>query len=652
MIRQSWSIRIETPKPPRPSPPSAASKIAHWAGIPHYRLPRFNLTDEAMLHELQTEELDDEDYSLLPSRSSTIKQSRKEVELVNVPDSKSFTDRAPKSGGRKLRKLKLKKGKKAAVVAQKSQEPSEIKATNPVEPELRAIPGDVQGNYNSTVPAHFDSNSTDYPRHPRTPDRYMLSRTSSGRERRSSLSSTSDRMGDHSFNDNVKSPIALRKSPPQFLQNWDDSNPYTYMNRAWEPENAYPPRTRASNHSMSMASSSRLPILHESRHEISGDEGYQVPRAQTMMAGFQLNVSDTQSRQRSRRESSIRNLEPVQNFHMNQGHAQHTSSQGLQIVQAATSFPNSGPPTSTAAPSLDEPASTEMSTEILIAGERMEKRSHLQPPRSIEEWARKVGSPDRGTGTPKTLPSNEVEVEEQGDEGRKPENTGHVWQALPLHERIENPEIPIPVPTKTLPEPPMSRSPLSTKPVELITPSHDSAEDSVPRADKKLASRWPTVAQIRTAEALIKPDVTETSTPLNLVIIPPLAPTHPPPIPPTSLPPTLPPIPPTFPIDLDEKLPSPPPDLVIAPTISPVTAFTIDPKAAEKRRMTIAFGITPLQRRETAEMAHDVMRRVSSISTGGRRGSLASMIRVVDLLLVREREEQLRQARRAEMLWD
>ncbi|KAF3914740.1 hypothetical protein AA313_de0209243 [Arthrobotrys entomopaga] len=642
MLRQSWSIRIEAPKPPRPSPPPTASKMAHWAGIPHYRLPRFNLADEAMLQELQTEELDEEDYSLLSSRTSTIKKPRHEVELVNVPDRKGFSDRAPKARGGKLRKSKLSKEKQAAV---SNQNLRQTKAPEPA--DSRVIPGDV--NDNKTLPADFDSNSTEYPRHPRTPDRYMLSlsRASSGRERRNSLSSASDhgrdRIADRerNYNESVKAPIALRKSPPQFLQNWDDDNPYTYAGRPYDLEHSYlpAPRQRPSTRSMSMASSSRLPILHESRHEVSADDEYGMMKAQTMPSSIQQVLDQPQSRYHARnKDPSTSSLTQINNP-PRQTQVQTQQNPLPHVIKSTPSVSSAEPSPPTADFSPDEPALTEMSTEILIGGERTGKRSHPQPV-SVEEWVQRIGTPVKASGTPKTIPSTDVEVEE----GPNNSDKDRIWEASPLHEEIENPEVPIPVPTKTTsPTVPIpSRTAEATSIVS--TPSPRPTDDTTKTEDEGLVIKWPGVEDIRASRSLMKVDLTERSTPVTVIQIPPpIEASLPPPLPPPPVQPP-PPVPTEIPANREERPPS--------PLSGPVATFTLDPKEAQKRRMTVAFGITPLQRRETAELAQDVMRRVSSVSTVGRRGSLASVIRIVDVLLVKEREEQLKQARRAEMLWD
>ncbi|KAK6343918.1 hypothetical protein TWF696_007572 [Orbilia brochopaga] len=622
MIRRSWSIRIEAPKPPPPPPPrSAASKVAHWAGIPHYRLPRFDLADEAMLSELQTEEFDDEDYSLLPSRSSTVSKPRHEVRLVNVPDRQGFTDR-PKPEGGKLRKTRPSKSSshrttKASHVPDPISSPIAAEEAKPDDP--RIIPGDVHAD--KSVPADFDSSSTDYPRHPRTPDRYMpsLSRGPSQRERRTnSLSSTSDRGGDHSFNDSVKAPIAVRKSPPQFLQHWDDSNPY-YYSRYHEPEHTYTNRSRPTNRSLSISSAGRLPILHESHHEFSGDDiaGMRMSRAQTMPSGIQTQPRDESPRQRriSRFAVEAERNEPSTSFLSHHDSSRTLSSQGPMRTPSAALH-------RTAAPfSPDETALTEMSTEILIAGERMEKRPHLPPTKTIEEWVKRVGTPPDPSGTPKTILSNEVEVDEdETPKKREKSDVDAVWQTSPLTTENADPEIPIPVPTRTPPQVPSISLPQPERPIMSPTPppKPDPIATVSPVEVSNSPEKWPTVEEIRSAE----PPVSEFG-------IRAASPVTPFPAPPTEPPP-----------------PPPPPKAESGPTLT----FTIDPRAAEKRRMTVAFGITPLQRRETAELAQDVMRRVSSV--GIRRGNLARVIRVVDTMLVQEREEQLRRARRVEMAWD
>ncbi|KAF3916469.1 hypothetical protein ABW20_dc0100277 [Dactylellina cionopaga] len=638
MLHQSWSIRIEAPKRPQPSPRSAASIVAHWAGIPHYRLPRFNLSDEAMLQELQVEEFegdDDEDYSLLPSRSSTVKKPRHEIDLVNVPDRKGFTDRAPKPAGGKLRKARSSKGKSSHVNNVPAKNPtSENKELELHVDDSRVIPGQVYGN--KSVPADFDSTSTDYPRHPRTPDRYMLplSRGSSQRERRNSLTSrSSDRTVDHSFNDMVKAPIALRKSPPQFLQNWDDNNPYNYINPSYDIEVPYPPRARPTNRTMSIPGSSRLPILHESKHEISMDEGYYgMSRAQTMPSEVQHGLAEMQTQyRRSRRESDIAT-----------GQKLHSGSQVSPQVHAAS---NSTIDDShiTASHSPDEPALTEMSTEILIAGERTKKRPHPQPIHSIEAWMQRVGTPARAMGTPKTIPSTIVEVEgEDESKDKKIEDVGNIWQVPVLHKEIENPDIPIPVPTKTPTKEPKLLQPVAETHMTLISPSPEPVESDITQTEAIALRKQPTVEGIRNVELTAKQDILQTPTPVTVVrITPPAEASSPLSLLPPTPPPRLPPPPP----------PRPEPKKQHSPFSIPASTFKIDPRAAEKRRMTVAFGINPLQRRETAELAQDVMRRVSSVS-GGRRGSLASVIRVVDAMLVKEREEQLRQMRRIEMAWD
>ncbi|KAK6538314.1 hypothetical protein TWF694_011194 [Orbilia ellipsospora] len=601
-----------------------------------------------MLQELQTEELDEEDYSVLPSRTPTVKKPRHEVELVNVPDRKGFKDHAPKAQVGKLRKSKPGKEKQSAIP---DKNPPQTKDAEPAEPtDSRIIPGDV--NDSKTLPADFDSNSTEYPRHPRTPDRYMLSlsRASSGRERRNSLSSTSDhgrdRMTDRdrTHNEAVKAPIALRKSPPQFLQNWDDDNPYTYVNRPYDVEHTYLPasRQRPSNRSMSMASSSRLPILHESRHEVSADDEGEMMRAQTMPSGIQQVLDQSQNRHQARNKAPSTILPTHSNILSDQSQVQ--SQQRIpEIALPQTKPPTSMSSTDPSPPTVDwsasEPALTEMSTEILIAGECTGKRPHPQPV-SVEEWVQRIGTPVELTGTPKTIPSTDVEVEEESNKSHK----NHIWEASPLHEEIENPEVPIPVPTKanSLAVPILSHTAEARS--ILSTPSPGVFEYTSKTDDERVAVKWLGVEDIRASTSLMRVDLTETSTPVTVIQIPP--PVEAPPRPPPPLPPAQAPhsVPTETPIAQIEKPPS--------PLSGPVATFALGPKEAQRRRMTVAFGITPLQRRETAELAQDVMRRVSSISTIGRKGSLASVIRVVDVLLVKEREEQLKRARRAEMLWD
>ncbi|KAK6508959.1 hypothetical protein TWF481_003727 [Arthrobotrys musiformis] len=639
MIRQSWSIRIEAPKPPPPPPKSTASRVAHWAGLPHYRLPRFNLADEAMLQELQTDELDEEDYAVLPTSSSTAGKARNEVTLVNVPDHQGFSDRAPKpkqtSG--KLRKLKATfKGKtKQTPRADEESEEEEVPATQ-------------------KVPVDFDSNSADYPRHPRTPDRYMmpLSRGSSGRERRNSLTSVGDRTDSRHFVDSVKAPIALRKSPPQFLQNWDDENPYVYShaNRAYDNDYSYQQRPRPTNRTTSIASSSRLPILHESRHEVSTDD-YGMSRVQTLASAVNQIFPDSQSRQRGGSQSKM------------------PPSPQDSIQRRGTFAPSIAASQQTS----DETALTEMSTEIQIGGERMEKRPHPQPMHTIGEWVQGIGTPPELGGTPKTIRSNEAEVEEVPPP-REKTAADEIFQASPMHEEIENPEVPIPVPTEPPPGIPIETPCVS--PGDVGRPVQRSVSPEIEHIEVISPDyKWPTVEDLMGAISPVKrgTNETETSTPITVVRIPPAEGAQ------LPLPPIKAPLPsPIPPGELSPRMHSPFGDPSPLPVIAPLRfplraitlasgleerpspltgapeAFTLDPRAAEKRRMTVAFGITPLQRRETAELAQDVLRRVSTTVVGseGRRRSLASVIRVVDLLLVKEREEQLKMMRRVEMAWD
>ncbi|KAF3317490.1 hypothetical protein TWF173_011142 [Orbilia oligospora] len=640
MIRQSWSIRIEAPKPPPPPPKSTASRVAHWAGLPHYRLPRFNLADEAMLQELQTDELDEEDYALLPTSSLTAgSKARHEVQLVNVPDRKGFSDRAPKPKrpGGKLQKFKASFKSKSKQTPRMDEESEE---------EEIAV--------GHTVPPDFDSNSADYPRHPRTPDRYMLplSRGSSGRERRNSMTSVGDRTEGRIFGDVVKAPVALRKSPPQFLQNWDDDSPYiyNYTNRTHDTDYLYPPRSRPMNRTMSIASSSRLPILHESRHEISTDD-YGISRGYTIPL-TQQSLPDPQFWQRKGNQSQI-----------------PASPQGSPQKRES-----SAPSVATSQQTSDEAALTEISTEIQIGGERMGKRSHTQPMHTIEEWVQKIGTPPELSGTPKTVPSNEVEVEELLPPKR---NTyiDEVFQASPMHEEIEDSEVPIPVPTEASPDLTPVAPQVSPDEVEKRLSGYSSSPEIEHIEVISPNYKWPTVEDLMAATSPVKRGATETqtSTPITVVRIPPAEGAQMP------LPPIKAPLPsrlsPEGPLS---RMPSPLEDASPLPVVAPLRfpprtptlpsgleekgssfsgqpeLFQLDPRAAEKRRMTVAFGITPLQRRETAELAQDVLRRVSTtaISGEGRRGSLASVIRVVDVLLVNEREEQLRMMRRAEMAWD
>ncbi|KAK6516244.1 hypothetical protein TWF506_006153 [Arthrobotrys conoides] len=590
-----------------------------------------------MLQELQTEELDEEDYALLPTSSSTAGKARHEVQLVNVPGHQGFSDRAPKPKrpGGKLQKFK------ASLKGKSKQTP---RVDEDSEEEDIAV--------GQTVPPDFDSNSADYPRHPRTPDRYMLplSRGSSGRERRNSMTSVGDRAESRIFGDPIKAPVALQKSPPQFLQNWDDDNPYVYnyTNRTHDTDYLYPPRPRPMNRTMSIASSSRLPILHESRHEVSTDDygmsrGYFMPPAQQ-------SLPDPQFRQR--RASQI-----------------HVPASPQDSPQGRGSFAAS----IAASQQTSEAALTEISTEIQIGGERMEKRSHTQPMHTIEEWVQQIGSPPELSGTPKTIPSDEVEVEAPSP--KKKTDIDEVFQASPMHEEIENSEVPIPVPTE--PSPDLTPAPPQASPneVERRLTEHSASPETEHIEVISPSYKWPTVEDLMAAMSPVKRGTTETqtSTPITVVRIPPaegaqmplppikapLSSPHPPEGPHSRMPSPLedasplpviaplrfPPRATTLPSELEEKRP---------PFSGPPESFQLDPRAAEKRRMTVAFGITPLQRRETAELAQDVLRRVSTTAIGGegRRGSLSSVIRVVDVLLVKEREEQLKMMRRAEMAWD
>ncbi|KAK6535952.1 hypothetical protein TWF281_000201 [Arthrobotrys megalospora] len=625
--------------------------MAHWAGIPHYRLPRFNLADEAMLQELQTDELDEEDYALLPTSSSTAGKQRHEVQLVNVPDHQGFSDRAPKPkkpGGR-LRKFRESfKGK--------NKQTQQVDDDDDDDEESAVVP--VGGHLNQTVPADFDSNSADYPRHPRTPDRYMLplSRGSSGRERRNSMTSTGDRTESRSFSDTVKAPVALRKSPPQFLQNWDDDNPYTYsyINRAQDTDYPYPPRPRPMNRTMSIASSSRLPILHESRHEVSADD-YGMSRAHPLPLVAQQGLSDPQFRQRRGREE-ISSQSRISASPQDSPQGRGTSAPSITPSQPTTSH-------------SDEAALTEMSTEIQIGGERTAKRPHPQPMHTIEEWVQKIGTPPEQGGTPKTIPSDQAEVEEVPSP-KKRTDTDDAFQASPMREEIENPEVPIPVPTETPPD--VTPAAPRATPVKIERRIRNSSPDI--EHIEMISPKWPTVEEIIAATSPLKRDTTETSTstPITVVRIPPaegaLLPLPPIKAPLPSPLPQEPPSPMTSPYEDESPLPIiaplrfPPRATTLpskleeqhSPFSGPAPTFALDPRAAEKRRMTVAFGITPLQRRETAELAQDVLRRVSTTAIGGeaRRGSLVSVIKVVDVLLVKEREEQLKMMRRAEMAWD
>ncbi|KAK6362744.1 hypothetical protein TWF730_000200 [Orbilia blumenaviensis] len=644
LLPLSWSIRIEAPKPHPPPPKSTASKVAHWAGIPHYRLPRFNLADEAMLQELQTDELDEEDYALLPTSSSTAGKARHEVQLVNVPGNQGFLDQAPKpkkSGGR-LRRLK-----------------ASFKSKSKQAPRLNEDSGDEEeiprgAHVDQTVPPDFDSNSADYPRHPRTPDRYMLpmSRGSSGRERRSSMSSMGDRIESRPFSDPVKAPVALRKSPPQLLQAWDDDNPYiyNYTNRAHDNDYPYPPRPRPMNRTMSIASSSRLPILHESRHEASTDD-YSASRVHPMHSTSQKSPLDDQFRQRRGSQNQV-TVSPQDS----------PQGRGTSVPSIVASQQTS-----------DEAALTEMSTEIQIGGERTEKRTHPQPMHTIEEWVQRIGTPPELGGTPKTIPSDDVEVDQVPLLVTKTA-ADEVFQASPMREEIENPEIPIPVPTEQLPE--AVATPSRAGPIIAERRNENSPSPEIGHIEIISPSyKWPTVEELLAVTSPPKQSSVETqiSTPITVVRIPPAEGAQPSSSPIKALLPSPTPseeLTPPTPSPLDSSSPLP----IIAPLrflprtttlrsgsegrhsplSGPATTFALDPKAAEKRRMTVAFGITPLQRRETAELAQDVLRRVSTTAIGGqgRRGSLVSVIRVVDVLLVKEREEQLKLMRRAEMAWD
>ncbi|KAJ6259991.1 60S ribosomal protein L11 [Drechslerella dactyloides] len=281
--------------------------------------------------------------------------------------------------------------------------------------------------------------------------------------------------------------------------------------------------------------------------------------------------------------------------------------------------------------SPDEAALTEMSTEILIAGERVEKRPHPPHTKSIVDWVKRVMSPLNLSGTPKTIPSVDVEIGEDEDL-KKSKNPviDEVWKASPLTAEITNPDVPIPVPTRTPPKLPPDPVPQPER--QLMSPSpppKPTPTATLPRVGGANSPREPPNAE-ETGSAKTPETQRSRETSSNPVTLVPVLPLEPP-----------------------ARPPPPPPKLNEqhhSPLSGPIMTFTIDPKAAEKRRMTVAFGITPLQRRETAELAQDVMRRVSGVGT--RRGSLASVIRVVDTLLVREREEQLRRARRAEMAWD
>ncbi|EWC43910.1 hypothetical protein DRE_01262 [Drechslerella stenobrocha 248] len=639
MIRQTWSIRIEAPKPPpQLPPPSTASKVAQWAGIPHYRLPRFNLADEALLQELQVEDLDEEDYLLLPSPSSTVKDSKppQEAQFSSISDRQGPSDR-PKPEGGKLRKPKPSK---------QSQPTASLQTAPPVAPEIAPekskLPDSkaVEGDIHKFVPADFDSTSSDYPRHPRTPDRYLtsLSRGSSQRERRNSLSSTSDWPGDYSSDDRVKAPVAVRKSPPQFLQHWDDSNPY-YYSRPYETEHLYTARSRPTNRTLSISSSSRLPILHESHQELSCDESRGLPRAQTMPSSVHAASLDVLHRQR--RSKFAAEAERNETLVDSSAHP-HSSNAVAQSQTGLLALPEDPPPSSysatdyqpTAMTSPDEPALTEMSTEILIAGQRTEKRSHPQPNLSIEEWVRRVGTPAKPSGTPKTMPSMDVEVatENEGAVKREAFDVDKIFLTSPMHAEISNPEVPLPVPTRTSPES-FSRLPLVQDKGELTglppPPQTSMATLAVPQTEAvDMGYGWPNVEETGRAEPQVNQSQTAYVTPATPVTVAQITPPERPPPPPPSR--------------QEERQHS--------PLSGPIVTFTIDPRTAEKRRMTVAFGITPLQRRETAELAQEVLRRVSSV--GSRRGSLASVIRVVDTLLVKEREEQLRRSRRAEMAWD